>query len=78
MKVAIVGAGISGLTVASRLHADHEIHVFEAASHIGGHTHTVRAETSEGTFDVDTGFVVFNQQTYPEFCRPVLPRRGRR
>ena len=75
MKVAIIGAGISGLTVASRLHPDHEIQVFESAKHIGGHTHTVRTETSEGTFEVDTGFVVFNQQTYPEFCR-VLDQLG--
>ncbi len=75
MKVAIIGAGISGLTVSACLHPDHEIQVFEAAKHIGGHTHTVRTETSEGQFDVDTGFVVFNQQTYPEFCR-LLDRLG--
>ena len=42
----IIGAGISGLTVASRLHGEHGIQVFEAAAHIGGHTHTVRAETA--------------------------------
>ncbi len=75
MKVAIVGAGISGLTVASRLHPEHDIQVFEAASHIGGHTHTVRVESPEGAYDVDTGFVVFNQHTYPEFCA-LLERLG--
>ncbi len=68
MKVAIIGAGISGLTVAACLHREHEIQVFEAAEHVGGHTHTVRVDTPEGAFDVDTGFVVFNRSTYPDFC----------
>jgi len=75
MKVAIVGAGISGLTVASRLHPEHDIHVFEAAAHVGGHTQTVRVDTAEGAFDVDTGFVVFNERTYPHFCA-LLERLG--
>lgn len=59
---------MSGLVVASRLHSSHDVTVFEAAGHIGGHTHTVRVDTPEGAFDVDTGFVVFNERTYPEFC----------
>lgn len=75
MKIAVVGAGISGLTAASLLHPEHEIIVFEAAEHIGGHTHTVRVETAAGPYDVDTGFVVFNERTYPEFCA-LLDRLG--
>lgn len=75
MRIAIVGAGISGLTVAERLNAEHDITVFEAADQVGGHTHTLRVETPDGPQDVDTGFVVFNEATYPEFCR-LLARLG--
>ena len=75
MRIAIIGGGISGLAVAERLHAGHDITVFEAAEHVGGHTHTVRVETADGPQDVDTGFVVFNEATYPEFCR-LLARLG--
>ena len=75
MKVAIVGAGVAGLAAASRLHAEHDITVFEAAGHMGGHTRTERVETREGAFDVDTGFVVYNETTYPEFTRE-LARLG--
>ncbi len=75
MKVAIIGSGVSGLTVAAHLHPHHEVTVFEAGSHVGGHTHTVRVDTAAGPFDVDTGFVVFNERTYPEFCA-MLARLG--
>lgn len=75
MKVAIIGAGISGLTVASRLHPSHDITVFEAAEHVGGHTHTVRVDGPGGSHAIDTGFVVFNRATYPEFCA-LLERLG--
>jgi predicted NAD/FAD-binding protein len=75
MKIAIIGAGISGLAAAERLHAGHDIAVFEAAETVGGHSHTVRVETADGPQDVDTGFVVFNEATYPEFCR-LLSRLG--
>ena len=75
MKVAIIGAGVAGLAAASRLHAEHDITVFESAGHIGGHTRTERIETPEGAFDVDTGFVVYNETTYPEFTRE-LARLG--
>ena len=69
MKVAVVGAGISGLTVAHSLHRTHDVAVYEAEDWIGGHTHTV--DVSEGGADVavDTGFIVFNDWTYPEFIR---------
>ena len=75
MRIAIVGAGVSGLTAASKLHAAHELTVYESDDWIGGHTHTVRVETADGPQDVDTGFVVFNEATYPEFCR-LLARLG--
>ena len=67
MKIAIIGAGISGLTAAWRLRERHNITVFEAAASAGGHTHTVDVETNGERFAIDTGFIVFNDRTYPKF-----------
>lgn len=67
MKVAIVGAGIAGNTVAYRLRDEHEITVFEAADYVGGHTHTVDVEVAGSRYAIDTGFIVFNDWTYPHF-----------
>jgi predicted NAD/FAD-binding protein len=67
MRVAIIGSGISGMVVASRLHREHEVTVFEAASHVGGHTHTVDVDYLGRRYAVDTGFIVFNDWTYPRF-----------
>lgn len=75
MRIAVVGAGVSGLVAADALRHEHEITVFEAGDRAGGHSHTVRVETATGPRDVDTGFVVFNRATYPEFCR-LLERLG--
>jgi predicted NAD/FAD-binding protein len=69
MRIAIVGAGISGLVSAHLLHPEHEIVVYEAASHAGGHTHTVRVDTPNQTHHIDTGFIAFNDRTYPNFTR---------
>ena len=67
MKIAIIGTGISGLTSAYLLSRKHEIEVFEADSRPGGHTHTLDVETRSGRYAVDTGFIVFNDWTYPNF-----------
>lgn len=67
MKIAIVGAGISGLTAAARLASRHDIEVYEAADWVGGHTHTVDVADGDRQVAVDTGFIVFNDWTYPEF-----------
>jgi uncharacterized protein len=75
MRIAIIGAGISGLTVAHLLHEAHEITVFEANRYPGGHTHTVRVDTPNETHEVDTGFIVFNDRNYPNFER-LLRRLG--
>jgi uncharacterized protein len=75
VKVAIVGAGISGLTCAHLLHPHHEITVFEAERRPGGHTHTIDVETESGLVSVDTGFIVFNDRNYPGFER-LLERLG--
>jgi uncharacterized protein len=69
MRIAIVGAGVSGLVCAHMLHRDHELVVFEAGDHAGGHANTVRVETETGAYDVDTGFIVFNDRNYPSFQR---------
>jgi len=67
MKVAIIGAGIAGNVAAARLHGAHEITVFEAAPHVGGHSHTHDLEIAGRRVAVDTGFIVYNERTYPRF-----------
>ena len=67
MRIAIVGTGIAGLTTAHLLHAQHDITVFEAGSHVGGHVHTHDVELAGRQYAVDTGFIVHNDRTYPNF-----------
>ncbi|HEX3734574.1 MAG TPA: FAD-dependent oxidoreductase [Solirubrobacterales bacterium] len=67
MKIAIVGTGISGLMAAHRLHPEHEIVVYEAADHLGGHSNTVRVDGPDEIHWIDTGFIVFNDRNYPNF-----------
>ncbi|MGQ0734038.1 MAG: NAD(P)/FAD-dependent oxidoreductase [Acidobacteriota bacterium] len=67
MRIAIVGAGIAGLVTAYLLSRRHAVSVFEAASHVGGHTNTVELDLGDEHQRVDTGFVVFNDRTYPRF-----------
>ena len=67
MKIAIVGSGIAGNVAAYHLHREHDITVFEAASHVGGHTHTHEIEHEGRPVAVDTGFIVCNDRTYPNF-----------
>ena len=67
MKIGIIGTGISGMLVAYLLHQEHELTVFEANDYIGGHTHTLPIKINGVTYPVDTGFIVFNDWTYPNF-----------
>ena len=67
MRIAIIGAGISGLVAAHELHATHDLTIFEAGSYIGGHTHTHDISVDGETYAIDTGFIVFNDWTYPRF-----------
>lgn len=69
MKIAIIGSGIAGNTLAYHLYQHHDITVFEAESHIGGHTHTHEVIHEGKRLTVDTGFIVFNDRTYPNFIQ---------
>ncbi|MFN5745272.1 MAG: NAD(P)/FAD-dependent oxidoreductase [Methylococcaceae bacterium] len=69
MRIAIVGSGISGLVAAFKLSGRHDITVYEAADRIGGHTHTHEIPLAGKIWSVDTGFIVFNDWTYPNFIR---------
>ena len=67
MRVAIIGGGVSGLVTGYRLHKQHDVTLFEANDYVGGHTNTIDIENDEGQFAIDTGFIVFNDRTYPNF-----------
>jgi uncharacterized protein len=75
VRIAIVGAGVSGLVAAHLLHPEHEIVLYEAGSYAGGHTNTIRVDTAHETHQVDTGFIVMNDRNYPNFTR-LLRRLG--
>lgn len=72
MKIAVIGSGIAGNVAAYHLNKEHEITLYEQHSHIGGHTHThtiddVSALSNSGKLNIDTGFIVLNDRTYPNF-----------
>lgn len=67
MKIAIIGTGISGLTCGYHLHKAHDITLFEANDYIGGHTATIDFALNGKDYSVDTGFIVYNDRTYPNF-----------
>ena len=69
MKIAIIGSGISGLICAYLLKDQADLTVFEAADKPGGHVNTVNVKGKTGDFAVDTGFIVFNEQNYPNFVK---------
>jgi predicted NAD/FAD-binding protein len=69
MRIAIVGAGVSGLVAAHLLSRHHEVVIYEAGSYAGGHTNTIRVDTAHHTYHVDTGFIVMNDRNYPNFTR---------
>ncbi|MAA72875.1 MAG: FAD-dependent oxidoreductase [Bermanella sp.] len=68
-KIAVIGSGIAGLTSAHLLSREHEVSLFEANDYIGGHTHTRPVELQGKVYPVNTGFIVFNDWTYPNFIK---------
>lgn len=68
-KIAIIGSGISGLGAAYLLSPHHDVTIYEADHRPGGHSHTVDVQLDGQRFGVDTGFLVFNERTYPLLCR---------
>jgi predicted NAD/FAD-binding protein len=68
-KIAIVGTGISGLTCGYYLHKEHDVTLFEANDYIGGHTATVDVRLDGKEYSIDTGFIVYNDRTYPNFIK---------
>lgn len=75
MRVAIIGSGIAGLSCAWKLAAKAEVDLYEAASTPGGHTATVDVELAGESRAIDTGFIVYNDRTYPRF-RALLAELG--
>jgi predicted NAD/FAD-binding protein len=75
MRIAIIGSGISGLTSAYLLSEDHEVVVFEINGYVGGHTNTADVTLNGRQYAVDTGFIVFNEKTYPNFIK-LMKRLG--
>ncbi len=69
MDIAIIGGGISGLTAAYYLRPCHSVTLIEANDYVGGHTNTVDVELDGQEYAIDTGFIVFNDRTYPNYCR---------
>jgi predicted NAD/FAD-binding protein len=69
VRIGIIGTGISGNLAARLLSQEHDIEVFEASPTVGGHTRTLDVKDHRQTWQVDTGFMVFNDRTYPNFCR---------
>ena len=69
MKIAIIGSGISGMTAAHFLKSQHEVTIFESGDRIGGHTATKTIEYEGRAYNIDTGFIVYNDWTYPNFIK---------
>lgn len=69
MKIAIIGTGISGLVAAYHISRANEVTLFEANNYVGGHTNTIRVKEGPRDFPVDTGFIVYNEENYPNFIR---------
>ncbi|MBW2433587.1 MAG: NAD(P)-binding protein, partial [Deltaproteobacteria bacterium] len=75
MRIAVIGTGIAGMVSAYLLGDEHELVVFEAENYVGGHTNTIDVGLNGQTYAVDTGFIVFNEKTYPNFVR-LMKRLG--
>ncbi len=77
MKIAIVGAGVSGLTAAYLLNREHQIDLYERTEYLGGHANTVSIDAGDREIGLDTGFIVYNEHTYPGFTKLLRDLRVR-
>ena len=68
LKLAIIGTGIAGMGCGHLLHKKYDITLFEELNYIGGHTNTVTVKEGDKNVFIDTGFMVFNYETYPNLC----------
>ena len=68
-RIAVIGAGIAGMTAAYLLSRRHAVSLFEREPRLGGHTHTIRVPSADGEVALDTGFLVHNDHTYPNLVR---------
>ena len=68
-RIAVVGSGISGLAAAWLLNRRHEVHLIEKRDRLGGHTHTVHHGAGDKSLGLDTGFILYNELTYPHLTR---------
>ena len=68
-NIAIIGSGVSGLVSSLILSRKHNVTIFEKNSYLGGHVHTHKLNDVNGTFNVDSGFIVYNENTYPNFIK---------
>jgi uncharacterized protein len=72
VHIAVIGSGVAGLTAAHVLSRAHRVDLYEAEPRLGGHAHTHLVPRGDTVWPVDTGFLVFNERTYPHFCRLLL------
>ena len=68
-KIAIIGSGISGLTASYFLSSKYEVHLFEKNKRLGGHTRTLNVKENTKYLSIDTGFIVFNENNYPDLTK---------
>ena len=69
LKIAVIGSGVSGLVASMILSRKHNVTIFEKNNKMGGHVHTHKLKSSEKIFNVDSGFIVYNERTYPNFIK---------
>ena len=69
LKIAIIGSGISGLTSAYVLNKKYDVSIYEKNDYLGGHTHTHKIAENSKAFNIDSGFIVYNENTYPNFIK---------
>ena len=68
-KIAIIGSGISGLTASYFLSSKYEVYLFEKNKRLGGHTRTINVKENTKYLSIDTGFIVFNENNYPDLTK---------